>query len=486
MDNLKNLSYKAFAWDFAGKIAAQSVGFVISIFLARLLSPSDFGLLAMVSVVIGLSVSLIDMGLGVALIQRKEVTEEQYGSVFYFNVTIGLMLATTFFFAAPLVGRFYQNDLLVPIARTMSILFILNSIGNVIRLKLRKELDYGTITKGNLLAAAISGSFGVSLAFGGFGVWSLVIQSLINPIIANIYLFYKINWRPRLIFRWSALKELWGFGFRMFLSGILDNIYSNVDSLIIGKLFAPATLGYYFRARSLNSYVTQYSSGSIMSVLFPALSKLQDEPDRLKGAVFKAYHLINVLAFFLTGLFFVIGAHLIIILFGDKWQESIPMFKLIILTAFAYPLSSILVNILKAGGNSKAFLRLEIIEKIFMSVNFGIGFFWGIEGYLKGNIIVSTLALWANIYFAGKQLKTGQMWFVRITFPYALLTLTTVFIVHNTLDFFSKGHLFTLIAGTITFATLYLIGGWIIRIKGISIILEELITIKIINKIKSL
>lgn len=467
-----------------GRIAGQSVGFIISIFLARLLAPEDFGLLAMVNVVIALSGSLVDMGLGVALIQRKEVSEAHYGSVFFFNIVVGALLAAILFFGAPLVGRFYSNDLLIPMARAMSILFILRSIGNVLRVKLKKDLEYGIPTKANLIAAIVSGVIGITLAFNGFGVWSLVVQSIINPIVANIYLFYTYKWRPQLIFKWNALKELWGFGFRMFLSGILDTIFVNADTLIIGKFFSPATLGYYYRARSLNTYITQYSSGSIMSVLFPAFSKVQDDLERFKNMVYKAYHLINLLAFFLTGLFFVIGEDLILFLFGGKWQAAIPLFKLIILTAYAYPLSALLVNILSASGNSKKFLQLEVIKKLFFGAALGFGFLWGIEGYLKANIIAYVLALWVNIFFAGKQLKTGQWWFIKITLPYLFLTCFVGYACNYILQNSENSHILNLIIGGCLFTLCFVLVAWFLKLKGLDLLLQELKAINILKRIK--
>jgi len=482
--SLKNKSYKAFAWDFTGNVAGQSVGFIISIFLARLLTPEDFGLLAMVNVVIALSSSLVDMGLGVALIQRKEVTQEHYGSVFFFNIAIGTFLAALLFLAAPLVSVFYDNDQLIPIARTMAFLFILRSIGNVLRVKLQKELQYAIPTKANILAAISSGIVGISMAFNGFGVWSLVAQSIINPIVANSYIFYVFKWRPKLVFKWQALKELWGFGFRMFLSGLLDSIFKNADSLIIGRLFSPATLGFYFRARSLNQNITQYSSHSIINILFPTLSKVQDDLERFKRMVFKGYHLINLLAFFLTGLFFVIGSDLILFLFGDKWQASIPLFKLIILTAYAHPLSAMLVNILMASGNSKKFLEVEVIKKTIFGLALGFGFLWGIEGYLFANIIAYILAVWVNIYFAVKQLETGQWYIIKITIPYLLITVIVAYALSYIMQYFENSHLLNLIIGSALYSLFFIIFARLLKLYGLALLLKEIKGFDIINKLK--
>jgi len=436
----------------------------------------------MVSVVIGLSGSLVDMGLGTALIQRKEVTEAHYGSVFFFNIAVGLLLTGLLFFAAPLVGLFYENEELTSIAQALSFLFVLNSIGNVIRVKLRKELEYGIPTRAGLMGAALSGSVGVTMAFQGFGVWSLVTQSLLNPLISNVYLFYAVKWRPILIFQWNALKELWGFGFRMFLSGLLDSIYSNLDTLIIGKLFTPATLGFYFRARSLNYYVINYSSGSIMNVLFPAFSIVQNDKNRFKEIILKGYHLINFLAFFLTGLFFIIGADLIILLFGEKWAASVPMFHLIIIVAFVFPLSSLLVNVISATGNSKAFLKLEVIKKVFVTLSLAIGFIWGIEGFLICNAIAYVLAVYVNVIFASRELQVKQAWFLKITFPYIMLTIIlagTFGIIQHYLNF---PHIPHLIFSFILFSLIFGLSAWLLNLEGFNILKKE---IKIPAKVKN-
>ena len=488
MSSLKQQSYKAFAWDFAGRIGGQTVGFIISIFLARLLVPDDFGMLAMVNVVIALSASLMDMGLGGAIIQRREVNDAHYGSVFFFNITVGVLLSAILFFAAPLVGAFYHNEQLVNITRAMSALFVLSSIGNVIRIKLRKELQYGVPTQSALIGALVSGAVGVFMAFKGFGVWSLVTQSLLGSIVGNIWLFYRVKWRPKLLFQWQALRDLWGFGFRMFISGILDSVFSNADSIIIGKLFTPATLGYYYRARSLNNYVMQYSSGSLMSVLFPAFSKMQDDIERFRSTAFKGYHLINFLAFMLTGLFFVTGEDLIILMFGSQWQPSVSMFHLIIIIAFGFPLSSILVNILSASGNSRAFLRLEVIKKVFFGSSLAIGFIWGIHGYLICNAVAYILAVIVNVIYSSRQLKVTSWHFHRITLPYLSVALICVVILSVAQYYLRLPHLIHLVASGTLFLVCYLLAAWQMRLQGFLFLLTELKQLKpvqnIFNKIK--
>ncbi len=478
MISIKQQSIKAMVWDFAGKIALQTVMFVISIFLARLLSPQDFGLLAMVNVVIAFSTTLIDMGLGVAIIQRKEVTDVHYGSVFFFNIFVGLLLMAMLYFSAPFIAKFYGNQDLVAIARAMSFLFLLSSIGNVLRIKLRKELEYGIPTKANILAAVVSGMVGIGMALSGSGVWSLVAHALLNPVISNAYLFYNVKWRPKLIYKWEALKDLWNFGFKMFLSGLIDTFVTNADAVIIGKLFSPAVLGFYYRARSLNNYVVVYSSGSIMNVLFPTFSMIQDDKERFMNAIAKGYHIINFLAFYLTGLFFLIGDALILSLFGEKWEPAIPYFRLIIVGAFGYPLSALLVNILKARGNSSGFLKLEIIKKIAFVLALCFGFIWGIEGYLVCSIFAMVFSVVMNMYYAGKQIGTGLFYFLSISLPYFLMMVVGAVVGFAGLKYLDLNYSFQILFGLICFTGYFFCIAWLLKLKGILNIVQEIKSVK--------
>jgi teichuronic acid exporter len=425
LSTLKQRSTKAFAWDLIGKFSNQGISFIISIFLARLLAPEDFGMLAMVNVVIGLAAVLVDMGLGSALIQRQNLKEEHYGSVFYFNIAVGTTLFLLFFLSAGLVAKFYERPDLKPIMKVMSLNFIISSFCNVQRTWLRKQLKYSVLTKAGIWAMANGGITGVTLAFLNFGVWALVAQSLVSGITNNIYVYFFTGWKPRLLLRKEALKNLWGFGFNMFLSGLLDTIYRQLDSLIIGKLFSPATLGQYFRAKSLNQFVINYTSGSLMSVLFPVLSSIQNEDERYKNVISRSFHLLNFATFFLLGFLFLTAKDIIVILFSDKWLPSVEYFRIIVLAGFVYPFSALLVNIISSKGNSRAFLKLEIWKKVFIGLNFIIGFWFGLKGFLYGMIIAYAIALHLNIIFAAKEMKVNKRWFYQIIYKYLLLVIFT-------------------------------------------------------------
>ena len=474
MNNLKQKGFNAFIWDFTGQIAGQLVGFVISIILARLLSPGDFGLLAMVNVIVGISSVFMDVGLGGALIQRKEVSDEHYGTVFFFNITIGLLLATLLFSFSGSIASFYHNFTIVNIAKVMSLLFIINSFGNVIRVKLRKEFQNKIITQSQFFSAVISGTIGIILAFKGFGVWSLITQSLSNALLTNLFIFYRVSWRPKIIFKKKSLIELWQYGFRMFLSGLLDRLFTNLDSIIIGKLFSPKTLGYYFRSKSLNNIIIQYSSGSLMQVMFPLLSVIQDDKEKVRMVVTKGLNVICFMAFFFVGFFYVTGGDIILILFGEKWKPAIPMFQIVMLSAYDFPLSSLFINILSSAGNSKAFLRLEIYKKLTLALSFIFGFYFGIEGFLYALAVNSFFSVWIDIIFGAKQLNVSQFYFIKKIIPYVITCVSITFLLSLISNLFILNKFIHLSIFGFIFIAAYATMMFSFKIDGAIIFKEEL------------
>ena len=405
LKDLKAQGTKAFLWDFSGKMAMHATGFIVTIFLTRLLEPANFGLIAITMVIIGIAQVFTDVGLGNALIQRRRVLPVHYSSVFFFNIFIGALLTLITFLSAPWIGVFYNSEQLAPIVKVTSLVFFINAFSSVQATKLRKEINYAAITKTNIIASLLSGIIGVSLAFYNFGVWSLVAQTLARGLIFNICIWSFAHWFPSLLFSFKALFQLWGFGFRMFLSGLLDAVFTRLDVIIIGKLFTPATLGFFERAKSLNQMIVDYSSGSLMSVLFPVLSKVRNDLPRFRRIIIKSLGIISFVIFMLLGGIYLISEELIVLLFTEKWLPSVKYFKILVLSGFAYPISALLVNVLVGRGNSKAFLRLEIVKKVVFSTNLVVGFIWGIEGYLYGLIMASTLAVFLNVVFAAKEIK---------------------------------------------------------------------------------
>lgn len=473
MDDLKAQGTRAFLWDFSGKLAMHGTSFVVTLFLARLLEPAEFGLIAMIMVIIGIAQVFTDVGLGSALIQRRRVLPIHYSSVFYFNILIGFFLTLITYLSAPWIGSFYSNDRLVPLAEVMSLAFIINSFSSVQATKLRKEINYAVLTKANFTASLLSGIIGVLLAYNDYGVWSLVALTLSRGVIFNIYIWIASSWVPSLLFSFKALTQLWGFGFRMFLAGLLDAIFTRLDVLIIGKIFTPATLGFFERAKSLDQMVVHYSSGSLMSVLFPVLSKVQNDLPRFQCIIVKSFGILSFVVFMFLGVMYLISEELIIILFTEKWLPSVSYFKILVLSGFAYPVSSLLVNVLISRGNSKGLLRLEVYKKIIFSINLGIAFKWGVEGYLYGLVIASTLAVYLNIIFSSMEMAVAKKILIKPIITQMVIGSISIISVTSLSVSLEFGNYLMLMFKGITFVIIYVILCGIFRTSSYQEVIEQ-------------
>ena len=429
MDELRSKGLKALAWDFFGKLARYGTTFIVTIILSRLLEPSDFGLIAMVMVIVILALVFTDVGLGAALVQRRRLLPVHYSSVFFFNIFIGGSLTLLTYLSVDWISGFYNNKELIPILKVTALLFVINSFSSVQMSKLSRELNYKALAKSDIGAAVLSGLTGIGLAFYGAGVWSLVAQVVSRGVYYNIFIWSVSKWVPSLLFSFKALRQLWGFGFRMFLSTLLEIIYRRLDIIIIGKLFTPAILGFFDQAKRLDLMITYLSSGSIMAVMFPVLSKVQNDLIRFQNIILKILGIIVFITFFLLGVMYVISDEFIVLLYGEKWIPTIAYFKILVLSGFSYPISALLVNILSSRGNSKAFLKLEIYKKIFQSINFYIGFLWGIEGYLYGWLIVNIIEVALNILFASRETKLDYLIFAKPILLQMLITVSIAYIV---------------------------------------------------------
>lgn len=473
-NNLKAKATKSFIWDFLGKMATHGMGLVVTIFLARLLEPSEFGLIAMVMVIIGIASVFTDMGLGAALIQRRRVHPVHYSSVFYFNIVIGLFLTLITYFSAPWISGFYNNEELLPLVQIMSLSFVINAFSSVQNTRLRKELNYALLTKISLISSLISGVVGISFAFLGAGVWSLVTQILSMGIMINILIWTRVKWVPGLAFSWKALTQLWGFGFRIFLSGMLDAIFTRIDFLIIGKLFPPATLGYFQLAKSLNNMAIAYSSGSLMAILFPVLSRVQKDLPRFQNIILKSLGIIIFIIFWLLGVLYLTSEELIVLLFTDKWMPAVEFFKILVLSGFSYPISALLVNVLSSRGNSKAFLRLEIYKKLIASANFVVLFYFGITAFLYGLIVQSILSISLNILFASREIKLSFYLFAKPIFVQISIAIIAVISTEVMTQNIELMNIIMIVIKGSLFSFIYVFMNYMMKVNSFKYFLEQI------------
>ncbi|MFC0607193.1 lipopolysaccharide biosynthesis protein [Rufibacter quisquiliarum] len=418
---------KGIYWDFLEKVLNQGIGLIVSIILARLLSPEDFGFLSMVMVIVTFANAFMDMGFSTALVQKQEITEEQYSTVFYLNLMVGLLLSVLIFASSGMVSDFYGEPSLAPLIQGISPVFLLNAFALIQTSKLLKAIDLKPLAIYRGIAVAVSGAIGIAMAYLGYGVWSLVAQSLLNTIIFTLLLWLFSPWQPTWTFNLSSVRELWAFGSKIFLPTVLENIFSRLDVFIIGKIFNASSLGYYTRAQSLNSLVVHYSSGSITKVFFSVISRHQHDIGKVVSVYKKSLVTVSFLAFILLSILYVSADHIILLLFTSKWSQSIVYFRIMLLGGFAYPLSSIMVNLISGRGNSSAFLKLDMIKKSILLLVFIIGFQMGITAYLYGMVIFYFISVLVNMLFVSRDISLSMGTQARMIVPYFLLAFISGF-----------------------------------------------------------
>lgn len=361
--SLKQRTLNAYVWDMAGMFLKRGVTFVISIFLARLLDPSEFGLVGMAMVFVSIAQVLIDVGFSSAIIQKQDTPPGAYDTIFFINLGIGFTLAGVFFFSAPLIADFYSQPEVANLVRWFSLFCIINSFNQVQSSLLKKSLNFKALTTRMVVGNATGGVVGVVMAFQGFGVYSLVAQQLISSIVSAATLWRVSAWRPRFYFNFSDVKGMLSYSTFILLDRLLSEITRKLDVLVVGRAFSAATLGYYTRSTSLNDLVGQYTSSSLTKVLFPMFSSLQNERDTYVRVYFKVFSVIVLTSYFLTGMLFILGEDVILLLFGNKWLPSVAIFKVLILAAGNLPMSSLMVNAFITQGYSRQNFQVGIIRK---------------------------------------------------------------------------------------------------------------------------
>jgi teichuronic acid exporter len=399
------------------------------VLLTRMLLPAEFGLMGMALVVINIAALFVDIGFSRALIQQKEVTQRQYSTIFFLNLLIALFLTISCYFAAEPLAVFFKQPLITPVFRVLSLTFLFNAINLVPSSILYRQMKFKVLTAISFTSAVISGFTGVLLAFNGYGVWSLVAQTLVNSFLVFVLSFIYVKWFPSLTFNLPSIKPLWNFGSRLFGASFLDMVFVRMDVFLIGKLFPPQMLGFYTRAQSMDTLVKNLSSQSIMSVLFPYIARNQDNRIMLAELFKKYLAYILLFSLALSGLLFVIAEPLFDLLFTSTWSFSAEIFQMLAVVGFAWPVSSLIVSIIEGVGNSKAFLKLEILKKLVFIPVYIFGFWFGIKGFLAFFIVGNLVAVCLNMFFVSKEINVKVAYQLKLTLLYLLNAILAVMLV---------------------------------------------------------
>jgi len=400
MDNLKQKTLSGVFWTLAERVGLRLFQFLPTILLARRLSPEEFGLVGMLSIFILLAQTFLDSGFGMALIQKKDADHTDECSIFYFNILIGLALVLGMYLSAPLIAAFYGQPMLTPLTRWLSLDILLKSLSLIQTTLLTRSLDFKTQLKANFTATLLGGVAGVAAAYAGLGVWSLVIQILVNSALRTLSLWLMSRWRPASRFSLAALRSMFGFGSNMLFSSLLATVFDNLYQVFIGKMFSAAALGYYTRANSLKLVVVDTTSQALSRVLFPALSSIQDDTERIRQIYRKSIRLVTFVHFPLMLGLAAVAAPLINLLFSEKWGESALFFQLMCLAGLLYPLQVVNLEVLKVKGRSDLFFRLTLIKRCLMIALMLLTYRWGVPALLVGHIVNTLIAYFINSYYS--------------------------------------------------------------------------------------
>ncbi len=428
-ESLKNKTVKGVGWSAVDNVAQYAVSFVVGIVLARLLSPDDYGLIGIIAIFTAVCTAIINGGFSTALIRKNDCTDDDYNTAFIVNLGLSLVLYAVIFLCSPLIANFFGKQELVALTRVSSITMIIGALAIVQQTRLTKRIDFKTQTKISLISAISSGVIGIGMALVGCGVWSLVCQGIASQLLKTILLWFYNKWVPRLRFCKESFNELFGFGWKMMVSGILDSTWQQLYQVVVGKFYSPATLGQYTRAKQFSQLFSSNLTSVIQRVTYPVLSTIQDEKERM----IEAYRRIIKLTMFITfTCMFALGAvsePLLYCLIGEKWHEAATYLPLICFVGSLYPLHAINLNMLQVQGRSDLFLFLEIVKKIVGLAPLLVGAFVGIFPMLYISIVTSFINYLLNSYFPGKLLGYTSWKQLKDIAPSFFIALTMALIV---------------------------------------------------------
>lgn len=402
---LKEKSISGFLWVFLDQVGGQLIGFLVSIVLARILVPEDFGLIAMTTLFVNIGNTLMDSGLTSSLIRSKDNKQIDYTTVFYINVTVGILIYILLYFTAPFVADFYKSPVLEQILQVYTLTFIINSFFAVQKAILVKDMNFKYQLRISIPSLILSGVLGVYLAYLGWGVWSLVYMYLVKSVIDGILYWLLIKWRPTIEFSLSVAKYHLKYGLNICISSLIHVLYTDLYNLFIGRVYNSAILGFYYRANSTKTLVVNNLSTALDKVLFPVFAHIQDDDVRLK----QVYRRVMQQVFFwvcpILAYFLIMAEPIFTFVFTEKWLPAVPYFQILCLVGILTPIQTYNVNILKVKGRSDLVLRLEYIKKPIFIIGIFISIKFGIMALMWNQVIANLIGLFINSYYSGKMIN---------------------------------------------------------------------------------
>ena len=464
--NLKGAAAKGLFWSAMDRFGGQGIQFVFGILITRILLPADYGLVGMILIFWAVGQTLVDSGFGSALIWKKNPTPADYSTVFYFNVSISLILYLIFYLLAPLIAGFYDEPKLIGLIRVLCLNFILLSFGLIQQVVLQKKVDFKLMSFVNVASSLVAGILALYMALKGFGPWAIVVQILVKSFVTSLLLWIFNRWRPVFIFDWLSLKELFGYGSKLTAAGLIYTIFQYLYFNIIGKLFPVAALGFYTRASQLQDFPVKTLGSVFNRVAFPVFSAIQDNNERLRNAVRKT---LRTMVFFnfpmLLGLV-AVADPLIEVVLTEKWLPASNYFKLLCLIGLFYSFQVVNGEILKTKGRLDWVLKLEIISKTVMIISILVTWRWGITAIILGQMFTALISVLIGSYYVWKIIGYSLLQQLKDVFIYFVLA-GSMYLLVISISRFIENQLFSLLAMSISGAVFYFAAAWILKLEEI-------------------
>lgn len=477
-ESLKDKAFKGAIWASLEKFGVMGLQFIVNLILARLLSPSDFGAIGLIYIFIAVSQTLIDGGFGAALIQKKETSQLDYSTAFYWNFILSMLLYGIIFLCAGFISEFYHLPILKRILRVLGLTLVINSLIIIPLNRLQKQLYFKNIAIINITALCFSSVFAVIFAYNGWGVWSLVSYTLIQGISQAILLFIFTKWTPSFQFSISIFKQLFSYGGYLLASNILQTICQNLQGLIIGRKFSAAQMGYYSQASKLDQVFSYSIPKIIIQVMFPVFSSLQDDYKKLGEAAVKVMKIISFIIFPLMSLLILEADRLITLFYGDKWLPSVPYFQILCVGGIFVCLQNINFYVVASIGRSRALFHWSFYKWGFLIAALLIGMNFGMTGLLWGMVISSFNIFMTNAMLSAKYIRLGIMRQLRAIVPTLALSIVCLIISVYVKLYITTNFLIL----TITFVIVYLSIGYASKMEALTNI--HSMTVNMLNRFK--
>lgn len=416
-DNLQKKTFSGIIWTFSQKFSLEVFSFVQGIILARLLLPSDFGLIAMTAVFFAVSNCFIDSGFGSALIRKPNKKAIDYSTVFVTNVVLTFFFAVLLFVCSPLIADFYHQPVLKDIVRANSVLMVMNSFNAVQGTRMRIHLQFKQLSIANVTVTVLVGLTSIAMAYMGYGVWSLIYPRFMSPFLNWAFYWHYQHWRPGLKFSWKIWREYFGFGSKLLASSLLNTIWGNIYPIVIGKKYSAAELGFFSKGSSYAHLPSRTFQQVLSQVTFPVLSAIQDDDERLRAAYRRLIRLSGFVVFPMVMGMAALAKPLILVMITDKWAQSIPYLQIVCFAAMWYPIHALNLNLLTVKGRSDLFLILEIAKKAISAIVIIITIPFGVSYMCIGSVVSSFLCLIINTYYTGKLINVGYFLQMRDLLP---------------------------------------------------------------------